>query len=286
MAIQADNIVNSPAKSKNIMHFCYESTPGVFYRTDIRISKARESFLIKGLSSMEELTQEEVQRLFDYDKETGDLIWKAPPKGCHSKVGDRAGSKPGQYGRMVFVKGKSYNASTLVWLHCTGEFHSGRFIHMDGNPANTRIEKLKKFPTLKDGELTQEVVKELLFYEPYSGEFTWRVSSGPVNVGDTAGWRAPSGRSVLRLLGENYPANKIAWLYVYGYIPEKLAHISKNRADNSIFNLREVTEEEKEADVPTPAIKQAPIPVKPDIKPGPTPRPEPPKTKTEGPYLL
>jgi hypothetical protein len=46
---------------------------------------------------------------------------------------------------------------------------------------------------------------------------------------------------VIGIAGKLYKAHRLAWLYVYGDLPEYLDHINRNRTDNRISNLREAT---------------------------------------------
>jgi hypothetical protein len=45
------------------------------------------------------------------------------------------------------------------------------------------------------------------------------------------------------VLGKRYYAHRLAWLYEYGEFPEKIIdHIDGNRTNNSIHNLRDVSQ--------------------------------------------
>ena len=92
-------------------------------------------------------------------------------------------------------------------------------------------------------ELTAEKLRELLHYEPATGIFTWKVrTANSVKVGDVAG--CPDGRGYLciKVLNRLYRAHRLAWLYHFGEWPtDQIDHINRNRSDNRIENLREVT---------------------------------------------
>ncbi len=92
-------------------------------------------------------------------------------------------------------------------------------------------------------ELTAEYLRSILHYDQETGIFTRKVRTAHrVKAGDVAG--CPDGRGYLqiRVCSRKYRAHRLAWLHVYGEWPEdQLDHINRNRSDNRISNLREVT---------------------------------------------
>ena len=88
--------------------------------------------------------------------------------------------------------------------------------------------------------MTHERLLELLYYDPDSGLFTWRVTtSNRVKVGAAAGYVDPAGYTAIRLDSKLYLAHRLAWFYVYGKWPEKgIDHKDGNPANNRIDNLR------------------------------------------------
>jgi hypothetical protein len=92
-------------------------------------------------------------------------------------------------------------------------------------------------------ELTAEYLRSILDYEPETGIFTWKVSpSTKVKVGDVAGSVNGRGYLQIRIQSRPHKAHRLAWLYTYGEWPkDQLDHINRNRSDNRISNLREVT---------------------------------------------
>jgi len=89
--------------------------------------------------------------------------------------------------------------------------------------------------------LTQERVKELFRYE--DGNLIRRVrTSNCVNIGDVAG--CVNGLGYLRTMvdGKRYFNHRLVFLFHYGYTPEnQVDHIDRNRTNNKINNLREVS---------------------------------------------
>lgn len=92
-------------------------------------------------------------------------------------------------------------------------------------------------------ELTVALVKELLSYNPETGVFTWRVNrGGTARVGATAGTIGKKGYRYIGVKNKCYLAHRLAWLYIYGCLPEKhIDHINREKSDNRIDNLREVS---------------------------------------------
>lgn len=109
-------------------------------------------------------------------------------------------------------------------------------------------------------EITQEYLKEALRYNPETGVFTWRLdrpdnhftdwrgkNGFKRNIADksTAGniqkptKRNPSPYIVIGLSGKLHKAHRLAWLYVYGEMPEEdIDHKNLDTLDNRIENLQ------------------------------------------------
>jgi hypothetical protein len=95
--------------------------------------------------------------------------------------------------------------------------------------------------------LTQERLKELLDYDPETGVFVWRVSRqrNKIKAGTPAGALCNKGYRRIQILGKQYLAHRIAWLYVHGCWPKKqIDHIDRVKDNNGIINLRDVSAEE------------------------------------------
>ena len=97
-------------------------------------------------------------------------------------------------------------------------------------------------------ELTAEYLRSILHYDPETGIFTWKVrTSNRVKVGDVAGSPDDLGYLLISIQNRNYKAHRLAWLYVYGEWPkDQIDHINRDRADNRIENLREVTNKQNQ----------------------------------------
>ena len=92
-------------------------------------------------------------------------------------------------------------------------------------------------------KLTQKRLKELLHYDPGTGELK-RIKSkpGPVKKNGLAGTINENGYLIVTVDCIRYRGHRLAWLFFYGFFPENdIDHINRNRLDNRIKNLREVS---------------------------------------------
>lgn len=96
-------------------------------------------------------------------------------------------------------------------------------------------------------ELTQQRLRELLRYDPTTGDFYWKVQTNPrALVGMKAGENSISwGYRSINVDKKQYRAHNLVWFYFHGEWPTKVIdHINGNRLDNRIENLRDVTRQQ------------------------------------------
>ena len=94
--------------------------------------------------------------------------------------------------------------------------------------------------SLKDIELNQETLKEVLNYDENTGIFTNCKTGKIMGIGGNS-----HGYIALSIFGKRYLAHRIAWLYVYGEFPKnQIDHINHDKVDNRIENLRDITARE------------------------------------------
>lgn len=92
-------------------------------------------------------------------------------------------------------------------------------------------------------EITQDILKEYVAYDRMTGIFYHKKDSMAAKVGDIAGGKHNRGYLTLSIGGQAMLAHRAAWLYVFGYVPEKgLDHIDGDKKNNCIDNLREVSQ--------------------------------------------
>jgi len=88
--------------------------------------------------------------------------------------------------------------------------------------------------------LTQQRLKELLRYEPSSGNFYWRVRrGGNAMPGYRAGSYDTKIKIQIRIDGQTYFAHRLAFLYMKGQWPAEIDHRNRVVDDNRWKNLRE-----------------------------------------------
>jgi hypothetical protein len=91
-------------------------------------------------------------------------------------------------------------------------------------------------------QITQEELKSQLHYDPENGHFTWLLNKGFVHKGDRAGWTTEKGYIKITVLGSQYFAHRLAFLYMEGaFPPHQVDHIYHNRSHNVWKNLRHAT---------------------------------------------
>jgi hypothetical protein len=106
------------------------------------------------------------------------------------------------------------------------------------------------FPHSKSprNDLRADYVQSILDYEPATGVFRWRWRADkPPNInardaGKIAGATQGDGYRIIKIDDRSYRAHRLAWLISTGAWPSaQIDHISGDRLDNCLANLREAT---------------------------------------------
>ena len=109
---------------------------------------------------------------------------------------------------------------------------------------------------------SQEVIRQLLDYDPETGRLFWRPrdaswfsTKGTGSQANAASWNkrwagkeaftADSGQGYRAgtLLMQREYAHRVIWRHVHGTVPALIDHINGNRSDNRISNLRETDQQ-------------------------------------------
>lgn len=98
-------------------------------------------------------------------------------------------------------------------------------------------------------DLTQEILRRWLRYDPETGNWTWiKSSSRSIKVGQVAGSLRQDGYRRIFFDGVFYYSARLAFFYMTGEWPkEQMDHINKDRDDDRWVNLREASSSDNNA---------------------------------------
>ena len=91
--------------------------------------------------------------------------------------------------------------------------------------------------------MDQATLKKYLHYNPLTGLFTWKKTTGKTLKGSRAGYvhKQKGGYINIGFQGKNLKAHRLAFLYMTGSIPKFVDHDDKDRSNNKWSNLKDAT---------------------------------------------
>lgn len=92
--------------------------------------------------------------------------------------------------------------------------------------------------------ITQKELKYNLMYNPWAGLFYWKINKKKHKplIGTVAGYIDSNGYRIIGINRKQYRANRLVWLYVYGYFSEyEIDHKDQIKHNDRFNNLREAT---------------------------------------------
>lgn len=87
---------------------------------------------------------------------------------------------------------------------------------------------------------------DVLSYDKETGHFTWLVSTRNTKPGQRAGNDGPNGYRVVTFNKKRYYEHRLAWYFTHEEWPFEVDHINRDKADNRLCNLREVTKSQNQ----------------------------------------
>jgi hypothetical protein len=111
----------------------------------------------------------------------------------------------------------------------------------NGRGQSFKVQAIK-LELLSEG-ITQETVRKLFDYDPDTGIVTRKVFvNSRAKEGDVVGSLGSNGYLHVVVSRKIISLHRLIWLWWYGYLPESnIDHISRDKTDNRLCNLREVS---------------------------------------------
>lgn len=88
------------------------------------------------------LSQDELKHLLDYNSGTGVFTWRVKSS-RKIRIGTVAGCERDDGYRVIKIVGRMFFAHRLAWLYVYGVWPKNIIDHMNGNPADNRIDNLR-----------------------------------------------------------------------------------------------------------------------------------------------
>lgn len=223
--------------------------------------------------SYKDITYEQVYALVHYDQNTGKLFWRKRDESLFPTIrsakiwNSRFSNKEAFTAicsktsvRKGSILGKSVNAHDVAWILSTGAWPVKPIEHKNGDRSDNRLRNLqpsidKEIVVKSRSDVTPDILRMLLYYDPETGILTWLSRSDEFfsSVSMRKKWNAryagnkaltathPHGYHVGGILGFDFLAHRVAWAIHHQEWPKgEIDHINGDPSDNRIENLRDV----------------------------------------------
>ena len=183
-----------------------------------------------------------VASILAYDHDTGIITWKVARHYGSLPPGTSASKDK------IKILGENYRPNRVAWCLAYGEWPNGTVFWKNGLENDNRLDNLGLTPPAPN-VLTADYLRQVLHYDPETGEFFWKINERWARYGEQAGAvDKASGYRNIGIGGKIHGAHRLAWLYVYGAWPVGQAdHWDGDYDSNSIANLRDSTHSQNNA---------------------------------------
>lgn len=130
---------------------------------DINSIPFRMGYRKRPLPKLEDMLVE-ADRIYAYDKEYGELVWREATNKAHPGrcvIGSYVGGDDGHGYKMCMLLGHKFKVHQIVWLINTREFPPMPLDHIDGNKRNNKIENLRLASDLMNMQNLSKVKHDL-----------------------------------------------------------------------------------------------------------------------------
>lgn len=135
---------------------------------------------------------------------------------------------------------KSGSKVRFICDRCKEETTRDYYAARDSKTGNVCVPCSKALVT--NSSLDVDIIREFISYDPVSGRLYAKCNSISATKGDLLDTTINiHGYRVINIGGSQRLAHRIIWLIVNGSLPTQIDHIDRNRSNNAISNLRDVS---------------------------------------------